>query len=1043
MPSDTPPAHKTFAVRLKRGTALSAIALIAATAFSSTAFAQDATPAAASANDDIQTVVVTGTRSSQQSAINRKKRSGTVSDSIVAEDIGQFPDKNVGEALGRVTGVQLARDFGEGSGVSIRGVEPDLNRIEINGMSTLSTAGNISVYGGGGRSNDFRELASELVQSIDVFKGFTADMTEGGVGGTVSVKTRKPLDFRKPTFSITGSLQNLDTVDGWKPRTNFFGATKLLDGKLGIMANVTFDNVDTRGDYLRNTAWVRLADFDNSAEKTSAYFSSTDTAANIAAYNAITTQAGCNTAYAAGTQRNNCLSQWYDYSPRVARYGVWTRNDQRMSAEFTAQYRFSDRFDAFVSYNRNTRDQTLNDINYGTDFTSVNRLYNVTSATNAACGSTVPSGSTVVDASHNVVQYTVGNCLATTGRGGSNAFSVSARDFSQQTKSDYISYGANYKGDTLQVEFQGSNSESDVLTQTNNVSVSYNVPGLVVTLDSRGAPTFTFPTGYSPNDASAVSQWQIQYRPSNAKSKEQQYKLDFDYETKFPVLNKLEWGARATKYETGGYGYGGFLLNAGSDLTSATDDTVIYTNAVNSTATVSATQTADQTAAAAAAAAYQTGYWSSTETWSKTFSNSVFNSAMTALPADFYFGGGSIASNWLYPDFNKVAQYLDTSHFNLDNLENTTGNDGKAYSQIPYQVEETTEAQYLKANYAFPFNGWDVSGNFGVRRVHTETTASGTITRQEIRYNAANVATTYVVGNSQTSMTKDYTVYLPSFNIGVWFIPNELSARAGFAKLMARPLVNYLMPSVTCTINYTNDGTAEDDADSCVGGNPALKPYRADQYDLSFEWYPNRDTQVTAGFFYKDIKQFYVSSRVSVGKMDYFGDGTEYYVQTYINGDGAKISGIELTAKTAFTFLPEALSGFGADVNYTYQEAKDVGLYSQIDNSPLPFPGLSSDSYNATLWYDKGQINARLAYNYRSKWLVSAADSYGQPLYRDPTGYLDGKITWKPKNANGLSLFVEGKNLTKEEELTTAGGTRLTELGYFGRRFFAGFTIKR
>ncbi|ADU14969.1 TonB-dependent receptor [Asticcacaulis excentricus] len=1038
------PSPRLLSARLKSASALTAVALLG---LSGVAFAQEAAPAAP-AKEDIETVIVTGTRQSQQSAINRKKKAGTVSDSIVADDIAQFPDKNVGEALGRITGVQLARDFGEGSGVSIRGVEPDLNRIEINGMSTLSTAGNVSVYGGGGRSNDFRELASELVQSIDVFKGFTADMTEGGVGGTVSVKTRKPLDFKKPTFSITGSLQNLDTVDGWKPRTNFFGATKLLDGKLGLMANVTFDNVDTRGDYLRNTAWVRLADFDGSAEKTSNYFSATDTAANIAAYNAITTQAGCNTAYAGSgsaitTQRNNCLSQWYDYSPRVARYGVWTRNDERMSAEFTAQYRFTDRLDAFLSYNRNTRSQRLNDINYGTDFTSTTRLYNVTSATNSACSSTIPSGSTVVDANHNVVQYTAGNCLATSGRGGSNAFSVSARDFAQDTKSDYISYGANYKGESLQVEFQGSNSESDVVTQTNNVSVSYNVPGLIVKLDSRGAPTFTFPSGYSPNDASAVSQWQIQYRPSNAHSEEQQYKLDFDYETKFPVIEKVEWGARATKYQTQGYGYGGFLLSAGSNLSSATDDTVIYSNAVNSTATVSSTQTADQTAAAAAAAAYATGYWSTTESWSKSFSNTVFTSAMTPLPSNFYFGGGAIPSTWLYPDFNSVAQYLDTSHFNLDNLETTTGNDGKSYAQIPYRVEETTDAQYLKANYAFPFNGWDVSGNFGVRRVHTETSATGTITRQEIRYNSANVATTYTVGNSQTSMAKDYTVWLPSFNMGVWFVPNKLSMRTGFAKLMARPLINYLMPSVTCTINYTNDGTAEDDADSCVGGNPALKPYRADQYDLSFEYYPNKDTQFTAGFFYKDIKQFYVSSRVSVGKMDYFGDGTLYYVQTYINGDGAKISGLELTAKTAFTFLPGWMSGFGADVNYTYQEAKDVGLYSQIDNSPLPFPGLSSDSYNATLWYDKGEFNARLAYNYRSKWLVSAADSYGQPLYRDPTGYLDGKVTWKPRNAKGLSLFIEGKNLTKEEELTTAGGTRLTELGYFGRRFFAGFTIKR
>jgi len=130
----------------------SLLALTAGIACASQAEAQ-AKPAAATEEKatTIDEVVVVGTRASLQSAMNRKKRNGTISDSIVAEDIGQFPDKNIGEALGRVTGVQLARDFGEGNAVSIRGVEPDLNRVEINGMSTLSTGGNLSVYGGGGQ----------------------------------------------------------------------------------------------------------------------------------------------------------------------------------------------------------------------------------------------------------------------------------------------------------------------------------------------------------------------------------------------------------------------------------------------------------------------------------------------------------------------------------------------------------------------------------------------------------------------------------------------------------------------------------------------------------------------------------------------------------------------------------------------------------------------------------------------------------------------------------------------------------------------------
>ncbi len=1045
--------HNSLARRLKSSVSFIWLGLLVLPGVSLAQTASETQAAKAAAKPEATTeVVVVGTRASLQSAINRKKRAGTVSDSIVAEDIGQFPDKNVGEALGRITGVQLSREFGEGSGVSIRGVEPDLNRIEINGMSVLSTAGNLSVYGGGGRSNDFRELASELVQSIDVFKGFTADMTEGGVGGTVSVKTRKPLDFKKPTISATISAQSLDTMKAWKPRYNLFATTRLFDGKLGVMANITFDDVDTRGDYVRNSSWARLADFDGSAEKTANYYSTAYDKSIVDTIAGVSTSAGCSSlvtpnssTITTAAMKTACLSQWYDYNPRVARYGVWTRNDKRLSAEFTLQYKFTDNLDAYLSYNRNNRSARLNDINYGTDFTSTTRLYNVTSATNSACSSSLTTaGSTVVDANHNVIQYTTGNCLATTGRGGSNAFGISARDFRYTSYSDYVGFGANYRGENLLVEFQGSVAKTETVSETNNVSVSYNVPGLTVKLDpNTGNPTFIFPTGYSPTDTSAISQWQIQYRPSEAHNDEQQYKLDFDYNTKFPIITKIEWGVRATKYSTGGYGYGGYLLGAGSNLASSSDDTVIYSNAVNSTATVSSTATTEQSLAQAAAAAYETGYWSTTETWSRTFSNSVYAASMTPIPTTFYFAGNGIPSTWLYPNFSSVAQYLDTSHFNLNNLYTTTGNDGNTYEQIPYSVDEKTDAEYIKFNYEFPLRSWDVSGNFGWRRTHTSTTASGVITRNEVRLNANNVATTYTVSNTLTSMKKDYTVWLPSFNMGIWFIPNTFSMRTGFAQLMARPLINYLMPSVTCTINYTNDGTSDDTADSCSGGNPSLKPYRANEFDLSFEWYPNRDSQLSAGFFYKDIKSFYVSTKTNIGATDYFGDGVLYNLTTYINGEGAKISGVELTAKTAFTFLPKWMSGFGGDVNYTHQEARDVGLYSQLDGSPLPFPGLSSDSYNATLWYDKGPINARLAYNYRSKWLVSAADTSGQPVFRDPTGYLDGKITFKPKNRYGASFFIEGKNLTKEEERSTAGSIRLTELGYFGRRFFVGFTVKR
>jgi len=111
---------------------VSAVALPALMLISPEVARADTTP------DTLEEVVVTGIRASLRSSMEVKRNALQVIDAISAEDIGEFPDKNVGEALQRVTGVQLSRQDGEGRGVSIRGADPGLNRVEINGSSALS-----------------------------------------------------------------------------------------------------------------------------------------------------------------------------------------------------------------------------------------------------------------------------------------------------------------------------------------------------------------------------------------------------------------------------------------------------------------------------------------------------------------------------------------------------------------------------------------------------------------------------------------------------------------------------------------------------------------------------------------------------------------------------------------------------------------------------------------------------------------------------------------------------------------------------------------
>lgn len=149
--------------------------------------------AQASAQDSVDEVVITGIRGALQNAIDIKRNSVAGVDAISAEDVGKFPDKNVAESLGRVPGVAVSGQFGEGDKVSIRGASNQFTLTQLNGQNVAST-GWYSQQAID-RSFNYSMLPSELIAGMEVHKSSQADLTEGGVGGTVNVKTRKPLDL--------------------------------------------------------------------------------------------------------------------------------------------------------------------------------------------------------------------------------------------------------------------------------------------------------------------------------------------------------------------------------------------------------------------------------------------------------------------------------------------------------------------------------------------------------------------------------------------------------------------------------------------------------------------------------------------------------------------------------------------------------------------------------------------------------------------------------------------------------------------------------
>lgn len=1040
-------------------TSVSLAAIAVAAVFSPAALAQE-TPAAepaeqsadsvpaedAAAADD--TVIITGTRASLQSAIGRKKNSGTVVDSIVADDIASFPDKNVGEALSRITGVQLSRDFGEGTAVSIRGVEPDLNRVQINGVSQQSALG--------GRSGDFRELAVELVKSIDVYKGYMVDLPEGGIGGTVAVETRRPLDLKDPIFSVKAEGQRLDLTETWQPRLNFLaGRGDLLDGRFGFIVNVTHSAVDTRSDFASNTNWGRIADFDRSSEKTIA----DPNYANFATYESCAGTTGAN-ATTATANRLACETQFFDWAPTIYRYRSLDRRDYRTSLDLQAQFRATDNFNFWVQGQLNKRRQQLRDVNYSINADRFERYnYDAALPANAAGGTSRPwvTDGTFTIEDHVVTSSVLAQNGVTSGSvltGANNIVSVQRRNFDYDQFTQYYQAGFDWDLDRLKVRGLGAYSKANLINNTNLVSISTGVGG--ITVDRRnalGLPVFGFPSSFDPADPNAYGVARtgangqalvqsgpvVQYRPEDAGSSEKLAQLDLDYDLHWGPFTTIEWGGQYRDQNYYRYaGGGGRLLQPAVAAVPAAG--IPASPAVfQSSANVSYNTVIGAVPAGGPAA--DTYYWTQAQyqaflaQMGRTTGGAPLFSGLQGAPS-------GAPSSLAFPEFTPdLAQYYDLSRFNQNLVREANG-----LPQIPaYIVNEQIASAYLKANFEQEFWGMKLTGNLGVRYTRTRDATTGSNRRNEIRVRPGTgvngipaVTETVQTYTQEIAIENKYEDWLPAVNLNLEVVPN-LFVRGTWAKNMARPKPTDLAPTINCTID-TLDVIGTDD--TCTAGNPDLQPYRADQFDVNASWYPNRDTLVSVGYYYKNIKSFIVPNVTRTG-VDLYHDGTSYTVRQPVNGFGAKLDGLEVSAQTVFSFLPGALDGFGASANFTYARVLNSGLTNQATGEALDgYPGLSKYTYNGSLFYDKGFLNARISYNRRSAWLAEASNAnFGNnPIFRRGESFIDAKVLFRLTDK--YSVWVEGLNLGKEYSQTYIDAARPVEYNYPGQRIFVGMQWK-
>ncbi len=182
--------------------------------------------ARAGADRDAAVVTVTGTRQAAQSAQAIKRNAEQVLDSIVADDIGKFPDKNVAEILGRVPGVQVIRQNGEAGNVVIRG---------LGGITTLYNGR--EMFTAAGRSLFLADVPVAMLQRVDVYKSQGADMVEGGTSGVIDVRTNRPFDFKGAQAAFNVRAEHRDKADKIDPNVSglLSNRWKTAMGEIGLL----------------------------------------------------------------------------------------------------------------------------------------------------------------------------------------------------------------------------------------------------------------------------------------------------------------------------------------------------------------------------------------------------------------------------------------------------------------------------------------------------------------------------------------------------------------------------------------------------------------------------------------------------------------------------------------------------------------------------------------------------------------------------------------------------------------------------------------
>jgi len=945
------------------GPRMTIVALALAQVFATQAMAQQAP---ANGKADANTVVVTGIRGSAMSSVAVKRDSMEVVDSISAEDIGKLPDPNVEETLTRIPGVQGYRYGGEGASPSGNG-----SGLTIRGLSgqTASQVNGRAYFTAGSREFNLEDAIPGMIAGVDVYKNPSAEHIEGGIGGLVNIRTRKPSDFKGPTATISTNARYNDLAKKVDPEVFGLLANRYdLGGgsRIGVMAAFAFQkstgrsdsNPANRGPDFRRMvgadtpeyAQLAAANTSNDPGKPMSKYVGRNDISYLApvALRPTSATVGPNMPDTTGltpAQAANIISTAAVNSNLFQE----TIMRERKGLNLAADYRVDNSLRFYVEsnytyylYHQNYRFiwadtgnnvQNLKTTPYPVTESMVNRNFN--------------GGSNDVVASQRLLSGTYLNSALRPwggdehspystwiGAGGAEWNPTNALSL----KADFSYIKSDRRQDNRRVEMAGAAGKTwDVSRYADGEphQTTYGGPSL----SDPGNFVFSgFPLG-----------WQHWDDKGNATA------LDGAYTLESGFFDKIKFGTRyATQqslYTNRGFG----SMNLTTDGKPLAAD---RSNAISAASKAGMLQTAPDNFMRG-----QAGYSGGYVVWNP--DRLLGNQVSQQFPATNI------------PDENSFPENIGARRL----------------------MKESTLAGYLVGDFsAFEER---LKGNVGVRVVRTRSTA------------VAKVADPTTPGALvDYSRTTTYTNVLPTFN-ATYDLAKDLLVRFGAGRGMTRPDLGSLNPNIGYDAGL---GTANI-------GNPDLRPQTATSYDLSLERYFSATNYASFAVFDKQIKGFFspVAQCMTVPFAPlYMGSASngcsngQYLTSKQVNAAPGYARGAELSGQWFFGG-DNWYKNFGVSGNYTYVKSANPVNYGTPAapvwlTSQQPFT--SKNSYSISGLYEDSKLSGRIVYTWRSSQLQGAVNAVN-PMgsgYIGAYGLLDASLNYAIDEHLTLSLNVS--NLT-------------------------------